>query len=96
MKTDEVIWIEAEDYYVLIHSTRGRHMVRASLASLEQRLDPRSFVRVHRAAIVNLEEIRETREDDGLLLVLSDGSHVSVSRSRRPHLVSILTPRLRG
>ena len=96
LKTAEVIWIEAEDYYVLIHSTRGRHMVRATLASLEQRLDPRAFVRVHRAAIVNLQEIRETREDDGLLLVLSDGSQVSVSRSRRAHLVSILTPRLRG
>ena len=37
----EIVWIEAEDYYVLVHSKQGRHMVRASLASLEQRLDPR-------------------------------------------------------
>lgn len=90
LKTAEVIWIEAEDYYVLIHSKRGRHMVRATLASLEQRLDPRTFLRVHRAAIVNLLEIHETRENGGLTLMLSDGSDVQVSRSRRPHVEALL------
>ena len=39
VKTADVLWVEAEDYYVLIHSKQGRHMVRASMASLEQRLD---------------------------------------------------------
>jgi two-component system LytT family response regulator len=96
LKTADVIWIEAEDYYVLIHSKRGRHMVRATLASLEQRLDPRTFLRVHRAAIVNLQEVRETRDDGGLSLVLSDGSHVAVSRSRRHQLDAALKPRLGG
>ena len=36
----DVIWIEAEDYYVLVHTRQGRHMVRATLASFEERLDP--------------------------------------------------------
>lgn len=94
LKTAEVVWIEAEDYYVLIHSKRGRHMVRATLASLEQRLDPRVFLRVHRAAIVNLLEVQETRENGGLSLVLSDGSEVQVSRSRRPHVEPLVRPRL--
>jgi two-component system, LytTR family, response regulator len=46
LNTSEIIWIEAEDYYVKIHSERGRHMLRATLASLQERLDPRTFVRV--------------------------------------------------
>ena len=96
LKTTEVVWIEAEDYYVLIHSKRGRHMVRATLASLEQRLDPRTFLRVHRAAIVNLLEIHETRADGGLALILSDGSEVPVSRSRRAHVETLLPPRFRS
>ena len=96
LKTSEVVWIEAEDYYVLIHSKRGRHMVRATLASLEQRLDPRTFLRVHRAAIVNLLEVHETRDDGWLVLVLSDGSDVQVSRSRRSHVEPLLRPRLTG
>ena len=71
-------------------------MVRATLASLEQRLDPRAFLRVHRAALVNLEEVQEIREDGGLSLVLSDGSHVAVSRSKRERVDSILRPRFRA
>jgi two-component system LytT family response regulator len=96
LNTAEVIWIEAEDYYVLIHSRRGRHMVRATLASLEQRLDPRTFLRVHRAAIVNLCEIHETRANGGLTLILSDGSGVPVSRSRRSHVEALLPPRFQS
>ncbi|MEO8260352.1 MAG: LytTR family DNA-binding domain-containing protein [Acidobacteriota bacterium] len=96
LKTSEVIWIEAEDYYVLIHSTRGRHMVRATLASLEQRLDPRAFLRVYRAALVNLQEVREIRDDGGLSLILSDGAQVAVGRSRRERVDAILRPRFRA
>jgi two-component system LytT family response regulator len=83
VNVDEVIWIEAEDYYVLVHTRRGRHMVRTPLASFEERLDPQRFIRVHRAAIVNVQDVREVHDVGGLLLVLSDGSQVPVSRSRR-------------
>jgi two-component system, LytTR family, response regulator len=90
----EVLWIEAEDYYVLVHTRQGRHMVRATLASFEERLDPQRFVRVHRAAIVNVQEVREVHDAGGLLLVLSDGSQVPVSRSRRRQVESSMLPRL--
>jgi len=90
----DVIWIEAEDYYVLVHTRQGRHMVRAPLASFEGRLDPQHFVRVHRAAIVNIHDVREVHEAGGLLLVLSDGAHVPVSRARRRHVEPLMLPRL--
>src|SRR6185503_10102375 len=80
LKTAEIVWIEAEDYYVRVHSKQGRHMVRASLASLEERLDPQSFLRVHRAALVNVDEVREIKDDGTLSLVLTDGTTVPVSR----------------
>lgn len=83
LKTEEIVWIEAEDYYVLVHSTRGRHLVRVPLASLEERLDPQCFIRAHRGAIVNLREVNELDHSDGAWLVMSDGSRVPVSRSRR-------------
>ena len=90
----DVIWIEAEDYYVLVHTRQGRHMVRATLASFEERLDPQRFVRVHRAAIVNVQDVREVHDAGGLLLVLSDGSQVPVSRSRRRQVEPLMLPRL--
>ena len=96
LKTSEVIWIEAEDYYVRVHSRRGRHLVRASLNSLEERLDPADFLRVHRAAIVNAHEVREVRDAGVLTLVTSDGTEIPVSRSRKPAVESMLLPRLRA
>jgi len=96
VKASEIIWIEAEDYYVLVHTKHGRHLVRASLASLEQRLDPRQFVRVHRTAIVNVEEVRAVQDSGRLVLTLSNGADVAVSRSRRSHVEPIVRPRLRA
>ena len=95
LNTSEIVWIEAEDYYVLVHAKRGRHMIRATLASLEERLDPQVFLRVHRTALVNVMEVSELRDEDRLVLVLSNGSRVPVSRSRRRHVEPILLPRLR-
>ena len=95
LRMDEIVWIEAQDYCVMIHSTRGRHLVRGSLTALEGQLDPNMFVRAHRMAIVNLHHVRETHDRDGLHLVLSDGSQVGVSRSRKPHVDALLSPRLR-
>jgi hypothetical protein len=46
-------------------------------------------------AIVNLTHVRETKEREGLRLVLSEGTQVGVSRSRRPHVESLLAPPLR-
>jgi two-component system, LytTR family, response regulator len=95
IKATDVLWIEAEDYYVLVHAKQGRHIVRASLASLEQRLDPNRFKRVHRTAIVNVEEVRTMHDRGGLHLTLSDGSEVAVSRSRRAQIEQFFRPRLR-
>jgi two-component system LytT family response regulator len=96
LNTSDVVWIEAEDYYVLIHSKRGRHLLRVTLASLEARLDPKIFIRVHRAAIVNVGEVRDVRDEGALTLVLSNGSEVPVSRSRRRHVEPVLLPRIRA
>jgi hypothetical protein len=93
IKTANVTWIEAEDYYVMIHSSGGNHPVRASIASLEQRLGPAVFVRTHRAAIVNLGHVRQVSDRDGLCLTLSDGSTVGVSRARKQQMEAVLQSR---
>ena len=95
LKTTDIVWIEAEDYYVLVHARKGRHMIRATLASLGERLDPHLFLRVHRTALVNVMEVAEVRDEDQLTLVLSNGARVPVSRSRRREVESVLLPRLR-
>ena len=86
--TDEIIWIEAEDYYARIHATGRRTLVRLSLKSLADELDTARFVRVHRSAIVNLAFVRELEPlaSGDQRLVLSDGTELRVSRTYRPAL----------
>jgi two-component system LytT family response regulator len=91
LDADEIEWIEADDYYAAIHARGGRHLIRESLASLEQRLDAARFARAHRSAIVNLDCVREVRSEGGeVLLVLRDGGRVPVSRRRREQVNRLL------
>lgn len=87
-ETQEIDWIEADDYYAAIHIKGKRHLIREALASLELRLDSELFLRVHRSAIVNLDRVREVKSDGagGLNLLLRDGTVVPVSRRRRAHV----------
>lgn len=78
----DVSWIEAEDYYAAVHSAGRRHLVRESLTSLESRLNPLEFVRIHRTAIVNLAHVREVRPAESTL-ILRDGTSLPLSRRRR-------------
>lgn len=87
----EIDWIEADDYYSAIHVGSKRHLIRESLSSLDERLDSDRFLRVHRSAIVNLERIRELRNDGGeSILILRNGLRVPVSRRRREQVNQIL------
>jgi two-component system, LytTR family, response regulator len=90
LHTADIVWIEAQDYYVRVHTTSGRHMVRVPLSTLEARLDPRRFMRVHRAALINLEAVRTATERDGLALTMLDGATIGVSRARRRAISSAL------
>ena len=91
IEPDEIDWIEADDYYAAIHARHGRHLIRESLASLEQRLDRNRFVRTHRSAIVNVNRVGEVKKEEGeTLLVLRDGTRIPVSRRRRARIIRML------
>ncbi|HSS21289.1 MAG TPA: LytTR family DNA-binding domain-containing protein [Pyrinomonadaceae bacterium] len=91
LDAEEIDWIEADDYYAAIYAREGRHLIRESLASLEQRLDSARFVRVHRSAIVNVDRVRELRNKAGeTSLILRTGVNVPVSRRRRARVIGQL------
>ncbi len=82
----DIDWIEAEDYCALVHVGKASHILRESIRTLEQRLAPHQFLRVHRSALVNLARVRELhRPAQGeWILVLHDGTELPVSRRLRP------------
>ncbi|HEV8366561.1 MAG TPA: LytTR family DNA-binding domain-containing protein [Pyrinomonadaceae bacterium] len=91
LDVDEIDWIEADDYYAAVHARAGRHLIRESLTSLEQRLDRSQFLRTHRSAIVNVDRVCELRKEAGeAFLILRNGVRIPVSRRRRPRVTRLL------
>jgi two-component system LytT family response regulator len=84
----EIDWIEAADYYACLHVGAKSHLLRRSMAELEEDLDPTRFCRIHRSAIVNLERVRglELRDDGEHDAVLRDGTRLRMSRRYRKEL----------
>jgi len=83
----EIDWIGAQDYYAAVHTAGKRYLVRESLSSLEQRMDPAIFTRVHRSVLVNIDRVRELRAS---FIVLSDGTRLPVSRRKQSRLEALL------
>ena len=81
--TDDIEWIAAAGDYAELHGGGRCHLVRESMNSLEQKLDPVQFLRIHRSRIVRMGCIRELRPMDNreYLVKLSDGSEHRSSRS---------------
>jgi len=89
---DDVTWIRADDYCVTVFTTRSSHVMRESLTHLAERLDPATFIRVHRSALVRLAAVRTLdRSASGqTTVVLRDGTRVPISRSRREAILEAL------
>lgn len=88
----DVDWVEGADYYAKLHVAGKTHLLRETLSSLEQRLSPLHFLRVHRSAIVNVDRVREIRSvnDGDTVAVLNDGTRVPLSRGNRARLEALL------
>ncbi|HMG84232.1 MAG TPA: LytTR family DNA-binding domain-containing protein [Terracidiphilus sp.] len=88
----DIRWIAAEENYVRICTVGESHLLRETMASLESRLNPQIFLRVHRSAIVNLQYVREVKNDaDGdATVILTNGEKIAMSRSYRSSVQRLL------
>ncbi len=90
--TDDVDWIDAAGNYVRLHVAGHSHLLRETMKSVEARLDPERFVRVHRSAIVNLERVvsMEPYFHGEYVLTLRDGTRLNSSRSQGARLRALV------
>jgi two-component system LytT family response regulator len=80
---EDVEWLGAAGDYVELHVNGRAFMLRETMASLEQRLDPAKFLRIHRSRIVQSKGILELQsiENREFTVKLSDGSEHRSSRT---------------
>ncbi len=93
LPVSDIRWISAEENYVRISTQAETHLLRETMARLEEKLDPNMFLRVHRSSIVNLQHVKEVRtEADGeYAVVLVNGEKLTMSRGYRSRINGWLT-----
>jgi len=89
----EIDWIEAANNYVRVHSGHESYLIRETMSSLEAKLDPRRFARVHRSVIVNMGRVKQlkTMFKGEYEIVMQDGKHLPFGRAYRSRARQLLT-----
>lgn len=95
VRAADVEWIAGEGNYARLYTGGRRHLVRETLKSVEARLDPSKFVRVHRSAIVNVDCVAtlEPHVHGQYVLTMKDGSRITSSRTHSGKLRALLKSR---
>ena len=85
---DQIDYITASGPYAELHTGDRTHIIRETMQTLEERLDPRHFIRIHRSAIVRLSLVETLLRGAGgdYEVQLKGGLRLPVSRSRREEL----------
>jgi two-component system, LytTR family, response regulator len=84
----QIEYITASGPYAELHAGGRMHLIREAMQTLEEKLDPAVFFRIHRSAIVRLSLVRTLHKGAGgdYEVELAGGIRLRVSRSRREEL----------
>lgn len=88
----EIIYLEAYDDYVKIHTNDGMFLKKRTMSSFEQSLDDKDFVRVHRSYIIRIDQLTriEQPEKDTHVALLKSGAKVPLSKTGYGRLKQVL------
>jgi two-component system LytT family response regulator len=92
VRAADVDWIDVADNYVRLHVSGQEQLVRDTLKSVEARLDPEQFIRVHRSIIINLDRIASVEPffHGEYVVTMKDGARLTTSRSYSERLRTLL------
>ena len=91
-KVEEIDWFGANGNYIGLHVGKREYLLRGRLSELEKKLAPERFFRIHRSAIVNLDQVKEfvpLFKGEGAV-TLKSGERLSASRSCSQRLMELL------
>jgi two-component system, LytTR family, response regulator len=80
-----IVWIDTADKYVELHTADRTYLARQTIQSLEETLDPKQFVRIHRSTIVRKAAVRGLHPlfHGDYLVRLNNGTELTLSRNFR-------------
>lgn len=92
LRAADIIWIESQADFVKVHTTGPSQLVRETLQSMEDRLDPAKFLRVHRSSLVNIDHVRKVTPAlyGDYTVLMSDNTKLRLSRKNRSKLKQLI------
>lgn len=85
----DVIYYGSDSSYTTFHLTDGQHyLVTKPLREIQELLEERGFLRIHRQYVINLDHIKKFIKGEGSYLVLTNGQSIPVSRQHRERLIA--------
>lgn len=79
----DIVWLEASDNYTNLFLNGQKKIVASkTLKEFEMILPNHDFFRIHRSALINVNYVKEYSNNEGGEVILSDGTHVQVSKAR--------------
>jgi two-component system LytT family response regulator len=93
VKTRDIESFETDGNYVRLNAGGARYMVRKTAVELEQKLDPKHFIRIHRRFIVNIDKVHEVQPwfSGDAIVIMQSGSRLRLSRTHREAFYSIFS-----
>jgi two-component system LytT family response regulator len=89
---NEIVYLEAEGDYVMIHTGEGNYLKEKTMKYFESHLEPEKFIRIHRSYIVNAESIEriELYDKESYSVLLKNGTNLRASTSGYKLLKQVL------
>jgi two-component system LytT family response regulator len=79
----DIIWLEANDNYTNLYLNGQKKIIASkTLKEFEMILPSTDFFRIHRSALINVNYVKEYSNNEGGEVILSEGTHVQVSKAR--------------
>lgn len=79
----DIVWLEANDNYTNLYLNGQKKIIASkTLKEFEMILPTHDFFRIHRSALINVNYVKEYSNNEGGEVILSDGTHVQVSKAR--------------
>lgn len=94
MKVADIDWIEASRNNVILHVGKASRFYHDTMQGMEEKLDKRRFLRIHRSTIVNIERVREIEPwfNGDYVVMLRDGTKLTLSATYRSALKAFRRP----
>src|SRR3954469_20322768 len=90
----DIIWLEASDNYTNLYLSGQKKIIASkTLKEFETILPDTEFFRVHRSALINIKYVKEYSNHEGGEVILSEGTHVQVSKARNQEFAEFIRTR---